>query len=92
MTTLTDFQSYLHALRQHDWDYEFSDDHSVWRAGRANEIKLRTQASTDPLLLNAFTCWSHFINSDKNIIERTKRDACIAQLSTKFNSTIEAIA
>jgi hypothetical protein len=92
MTTFTDFQNYVQALRQHDWHYEFSDDHGVWKAGRANEIKLRAQANTNPVLLSAFTCWLHFINSDRNTVDCTRRDACIAQLSTEFISTTEEIA
>ncbi len=28
-------------LRQHDWTYEYSDDHGVWRSGSAHEKRIR---------------------------------------------------
>ena len=77
MTTLKDFQSYVQALKHHDWNYEFSDDHSVWKAGQANAKKLRAQASTDALLLHAFNCWTSFMSTDQSLRERTQRDARI---------------
>jgi hypothetical protein len=36
------WQLYTHLLETHDWYYEMSDDHSVWRSGNSanNRIKL----------------------------------------------------
>ena len=28
-------------LRQHDWTYEYSDDHGVWRSGSAHQDKIK---------------------------------------------------
>jgi len=83
MTTLKDFQSYVQALKYHDWNYEFSDDHSVWKAGRANEKKLRAQASTDTLLMHTFACWADFMSRSQGLKERTQRDAYIASIAEK---------
>ena len=87
MTTLKDFQSYVQALKHHDWNYEFSDDHSVWRSGRDNEKKLRAQASTDPLFMHAFTCWTDFMSTDHSLNHRTQRDARIELVGTTLLRT-----
>ncbi len=34
-------QEYRAALKAHDWYYDYSDDHSVWSAGRAQRDQLR---------------------------------------------------
>lgn len=28
-------EEYINLLKTHDWYYDFSDDHSVWKAGEA---------------------------------------------------------
>lgn len=33
-------ETYLALLHSHDWNYEFSDDHSVWTRGREQEKRL----------------------------------------------------
>ena len=39
---------YADLLRRFDWSYEYSDDHSVWRRGAAEEKKLIHWAKTSP--------------------------------------------
>jgi broad specificity polyphosphatase/5'/3'-nucleotidase SurE len=40
---------YVKALRLHDWSHEASDDHNVWRAGRAQLKHLeQLQRELDP--------------------------------------------
>jgi hypothetical protein len=36
-------------LKNHDWYYDFSDDHEVWKAGNANIRLLRAIAETKQL-------------------------------------------
>lgn len=36
---------YWDLLSKHDWTYEYSDDHRVWKRGRANEKVLVAAAS-----------------------------------------------
>ena len=33
--------SYINLLRTHDWSYEWSDDHSVWKRGSDERQALR---------------------------------------------------
>lgn len=44
--------AYSDMLQAHDWTFEFSDDHSVWRAGRQNlSVLLNLQPVLDPDLV-----------------------------------------
>lgn len=33
-------EEYIKALMHHDWFYDYSDDHGVWRKGKENQDKL----------------------------------------------------
>jgi hypothetical protein len=37
-------KEYYNELRRHDWYYEYSDDHGVWRRGCDNHNKLRSMS------------------------------------------------
>ncbi len=74
MTTLKDFQIYAQALQRHDWTHEFSDDHSVWKRGNANEKVLRDQANTNVFFMQAFTCWTNCMKTDNSLFDRNQRD------------------
>lgn len=39
---------YYDELEKHDWFYDYSDDHSVWRRGQAARNKLSSIASQSP--------------------------------------------
>lgn len=42
-------EQYRQMLRNHDWTYEYSDDHRVWTAGRrAREALVAKQRAYDP--------------------------------------------
>lgn len=84
MTTLKDFQIYAQALQHHDWTHEFSDDHSVWKRGNANEKVLRDQANTNALFMQAFTCWTDCMKTDNSLHHRNQRDAHIEMLSSSL--------
>ena len=38
---MKDSLTLMEMLRGHDWYYAYSDDHSVWKAGRAKESKIK---------------------------------------------------
>jgi hypothetical protein len=40
-----EMQNYRVALKCHDWEHEFSDDHSVWAKGNASLQRIKTMAS-----------------------------------------------
>lgn len=42
-------EQYEHYLKSHDWTYEYSDDHYVWRAGRqARAYLIEARGFFDP--------------------------------------------
>lgn len=45
---------YAKLLEEHDWYYEFSDDHSVYKLGRAMQFKLRQLALSDDRLMQMY--------------------------------------
>ena len=90
MTTSTDFQSYVRALQQHDWHYEFSDDHRVWKDGMVNEKRLLAQANTNALFMHAFTCWTDCMKTGNSLHHRNQRDACIERVATTLINTEQA--
>lgn len=52
--TLEEFDSYLTQLQQHDWFYDYSDDHSVWKRGEDSFKNLSKQAANDPVKYEMF--------------------------------------
>jgi len=41
---MTDLKEYQSILANHDWFYNYSDDHRVWQAGRASSERIRAIA------------------------------------------------
>lgn len=52
--SLVSFNAYVAELTKHDWFYEFSDDGSVYRAGRIKYQQLINQADSDPIYQKAY--------------------------------------
>lgn len=47
--------AYVHALKAHDWSFEFSDDHAAYERGREQLAQLKlAQRELDP----EFTVWN----------------------------------
>ena len=38
---MTEMDTFVKALKSHDWYYDYSDDHSVWKQGEAERAQLR---------------------------------------------------
>ena len=45
--TEEELKEYYQQLTWHDWFYEYSDDHSVWRRGNQKERELMSIAQKD---------------------------------------------
>ena len=73
-------REYFKQLRYHDWYYNYSDDHRVWKAGSANYDLIRDNSKenvTYKRMYNEFTKWMNserelpvieeFINYDKEV-------------------------
>lgn len=47
----------------HDWYYDYSDDHSVWRRGQAAQEILMAEAAKDPAKAKIYADWKKYINN-----------------------------
>lgn len=52
---------FFNELRSHDWTYEYSDDHSVWRRGSAKQSQLKQVAEESPDHKRMFEAWNNHI-------------------------------
>lgn len=56
--------AYIQALQRHDWAFEWSDNHGIWRAGRDSlEALRRDQKQVDP----DFMVWNQFCPAEWRI-------------------------
>lgn len=44
LKAVAEMDAYINLLRSHDWFYDYSDDHSVWKRGREQRNKLEAMA------------------------------------------------
>lgn len=56
-------EEYFKELRSHDWFYEYSDDHSVWRKGLDNRSKLYSLAKENDVFALMLNDYNHYINA-----------------------------
>ncbi len=47
-------EDYLKLLKGHDWYYQYSDDHSVWKRGSEAAQRLTTLAKNDAKLKDLY--------------------------------------
>lgn len=64
---LESFDAFVARLGAHDWYYEFSDDNSVWRAGRDESKALAALAKTDPMLQVAYDAWRTYATQESQL-------------------------
>lgn len=51
-------QAFYDRLERHDWYYDWSDDNSVWRRGRAEATALKAISQQSPEHMALFTAYS----------------------------------
>lgn len=56
-------QEFHRLCAQHDWTYEFSDDHQVWKRGRLQRDVLLSEMRADNELCQIYNRWATWINS-----------------------------
>jgi hypothetical protein len=87
MLTLEDFNAYIKRLANHDWSYEYSDDHSVYRSGQATRKVLTDLADVNPLYLKAYKAWYSYINREDPssvVMPARERDQVINEIRTEL--------
>ena len=55
--TVAEFQEYINKLNRHDWFYDYSDDHSVWRSGLASAKEIMNQSKEHPIYDKAYKAY-----------------------------------
>ena len=56
-------EEYFKELRSHDWFYEYSDDHSVWKRGLENLSKLNLLAKENDQFALMMSDYVRYINA-----------------------------
>lgn len=84
MLNLETFDAFVAALRSHDWHYDYSDDHAVWRRGRDAARKLQDRANSHPLLSSAHGIWHAYIYAG---LKKDARDTQLDDLRNKLIAT-----
>lgn len=53
----TKLLDYWNMLSRHDWTHEMSDDHSVWKRGRAAQYDIEQMVKESPEHLALYEAW-----------------------------------
>jgi hypothetical protein len=67
-------EKYIADLLRHDWFYEYSDDHSVWRAGKSERSRLIALADTGKSFKMAYDAVARYMNEDHKTRDFGKLD------------------
>lgn len=85
--SLAAFNEYVNQLSNHDWYFEFSDDHRAYNQGNERHKMLVTKAKTHPIYQEAFSAYNVFGTSTDSgaLIGRiSRRDVIIDGLRTQI--------
>lgn len=82
MPTIEEFAAYIKALSQHDWYFDYSDDPSVYRVGKAKHSRLLTTAMAHEVYGGAYQAYYANTFSGQDFSE-AQRDRAIEQLRIK---------
>ena len=65
---------YFNRLTNHDWYYNYSDDHSVWKRGNEYRDRLLNTAAEHPTYQKMYNAFAESCHTDK---ERPTLEECI---------------
>ena len=81
MPSIQQLNAFIAMLAAHDWQFEFSDDHQVWKRGNAVEKELRAIARSHDFYARAHRLYFHHMHGTKSLLDggnynlQTKLDA-----------------
>ena len=58
-----DLAEYYKSLKNHDWYYNYSDDHGVWSKGSREYARLQAIAQENPTLLRMYRDYSKWVHA-----------------------------
>lgn len=81
-------KAFIVQLANHDWFYDYSDDDSVWRAGKNTATELEAAAAKEPVLADLHTAYARY-NYDSTFgtweVRAARRDEEVKNIFTKYN-------
>ena len=82
MPSIEEFDAYVATLSRHDWYYDYSDDHIVWKRGNAMQAQIMGQARSHEHYSRACEIWQQFVGSSMSVETRAiKIDALREQIN-----------
>lgn len=78
MITIKQFNEYVEMLDHHDWHYDYSDDHSVWRRGNDAYKRITDMAKKDPTYQEILSTFSAYVYASNRKADDYK--AMVAEL------------
>ena len=86
-TSIKEFNEFVNTLANHDWYYEFSDDHRVYTRGRDQRKTLENQSKDNPLLQEAYNLYVESTGYNKSIVQTViKRETSINKLRNQITN------
>jgi hypothetical protein len=65
-------EEFYQLCHEHDWTYQFTDDHSVWQRGRDAELVLYNAAKDLPARISLLQEWKDFHAGEASRFAREK--------------------
>ena len=81
MPTLEEFDDFVKQLGNHDWTFEYSDDQSKWRSGKAKQSSLLNQTRKNTFFDKAYIAYLDYTYGD-SIEPMTWPDRLIKRANT----------
>lgn len=79
---------FVNMLKGHDWFYDYSDDHSVWIAGRESANKLSAKALSHEIYAEIYRMWADTIFNRADYQDVVAyRNAFIEELKANLTTT-----
>jgi hypothetical protein len=83
--TLEQFDAFVKRLSLHDWHYDYSDDYSVYRAGKTRFEGIARDAGVHPMYRQAYDAWHTYVYGSKGTADaRTQRDQRINEIRAEL--------
>lgn len=67
-------EEYIKQLMHHDWFYSYSDDYSVWKAGKDENARLSAIAASGKPFRMAYDAVSAYMNQGPSMSDSAKLD------------------
>lgn len=83
--TAHQIDEYVNQLKAHDWFYDYSDDHTVWVAGRESANKLSGKALSHEIYNQVYRMWCDTVFNRENYTDVvTHRNAFVQGIKNQL--------